>query len=105
MESLLPADEDRDSVREEQEHSSIPDLRDSELERLDNQTLLFLAIERGLPTWTKDLIEAQASLDAQDDSGSTPLMLATIMGHTECVRLLIAHNANVEARIPRTLLR
>uniref|UniRef100_A0A667YM70 Uncharacterized protein n=1 Tax=Myripristis murdjan TaxID=586833 RepID=A0A667YM70_9TELE len=38
------------------------------------------------------------SVDVQDTNGQTPLMLAVLSGHTECVYSLLSQGASVEAR-------
>lgn len=42
----------------------------------------------------KQLLEAKASVDAKDESGSTPLLLAVESCHSEVMRLLLSANAD-----------
>jgi ankyrin repeat protein len=42
------------------------------------------------------LQEGKADIDANDDNGWTPLHLASYMGYRAVVRMLIAHNADIE---------
>ena len=46
----------------------------------------------------KTLIDYNASVDAKTDSGFTPLMLGVQSGNLEAIRLLVAHNADVNAQ-------
>jgi len=53
------------------------------------------------PIWVKmmkTLIDYNASVDAKTDSGFTPLMLGVQSGNLEAIRLLVAHNADVNAQ-------
>ena len=44
------------------------------------------------------LIEHRANVNAQDQRGQTPLMIATMNGHKEVVELLIEKRADIELR-------
>ena len=46
----------------------------------------------------KTLIDYNASVDAKTDSGFTPLMLGVQSGNLEAIKLLVAHNADVNAQ-------
>jgi hypothetical protein len=55
--------------------------------------------------WNRDgfvhaLIEAGADVEAKDENGYTPLLVSVGRGRPEVTRVLIAHGASVEARLP-----
>ena len=58
------------------------------------ETLLHAACEKNLPRVVSALLTKSPGLvDATDDNGVTPLMLATGLGHSEAVQILLAFNA------------
>lgn len=50
---------------------------------------IFLAIRAGCHDFCELLLRFGASVDDRDTLGRTPLMLAALLGHQECVRLLL----------------
>ena len=50
-----------------------------------------LAVSHGRADMVKMLLEAGASVNTQDEDGSTALMCASEHGHTEIVKMLLAH--------------
>ena len=54
------------------------------------------AASRGLTKRVRYLVSKGASVNAHDATGYTPLILATINGHTECVRALLSFGASVD---------
>ena len=64
----------------------------------DNQrTLLHIAAMNGHTEAIRELIEADANIEAQDNAQCTPLYLAAIQGQTEAIRVFIEAGANIEA--------
>jgi ankyrin repeat protein len=70
-----------------------------------NQELLDSA-ERGDSERLIQLVEKEPEIDAQDEFGRTPLMLAALNGHIDVVRLLLENGANpaIEAKFGATAL-
>ena len=64
------------------------------------ETALHLAASRGLQTGLKILLDQQdADIDVKDMSGGkTPLYLAAINKHAECVRMLVENGANLDIK-------
>jgi ankyrin repeat protein len=57
-----------------------------------------MAAESGDSELIEVLLKAGATVDAANDSGTTPLMIAAASGSTSAVAALLAHGANVNAR-------
>ena len=58
---------------------------------------LHLAVAQGDFTAVKQLLESGLEIDARDDRGRTPLMVATYRRNMDLARFLIAHGADVNA--------
>lgn len=59
-------------------------------------TALHYAAYLGHVDIVRMLLKKKANVDARNDNGATPLMLATLRGHTAIVELLCAFNANTD---------
>jgi ankyrin repeat protein len=57
-----------------------------------------LATKNGHESIIKLLLEAGAKVEAKDDNGRTPLLLAAENGHEAVVKLLLEAKANVESK-------
>ena len=44
------------------------------------------------------LLEAGAAVDARDNDGKTPLMVAALAGHKEIAEILVAAGADIDAK-------
>ena len=66
--------------------------------RLRQLTPLHMAAETGDAALIDALLKAGAKVDALNESGTTPLMIASASGSTDAVRTLLAHGADVNAR-------
>ena len=89
-----------DSCIEDVEYMNQGDLEaDGLVQILDhhNRTLLHHASEIGRFEFAKDLIDAKANVNYQDDTLVTPLHLASRGGHLRIVKMLIQHGAEVNA--------
>ena len=65
------------------------------------QDSLHAAVKRNDTTAVQHLLERDAEVDAMDDDGLTPLMLACMTLQEENIRLLVQAGANPDARNPR----
>ncbi|KAF5581079.1 ankyrin unc44 [Fusarium pseudoanthophilum] len=63
----------------------------------DGRTALHIAIEHGLTTEARWIIDDEANIDIADNEGQQPLYLACEKGHTELVQLLLSKAANINA--------
>lgn len=61
---------------------------------LYGSTALHMAAKAGLAAVTTQLLEKRAKPNSIDRDGCTPLITATLYGHTSCVQLLLKHKAN-----------
>jgi len=59
-----------------------------------NVQALFRVVARGNLAWTYRLIAMGADVNVRDDTGQTPLMLATAKGYADMVQVLIQNGAN-----------
>ena len=59
-----------------------------------NKELHYTA-KRGIYRWTKDLIEAGADVNARNQDGETPLIVATLHEHISIMEMLIDKGADV----------
>jgi len=66
--------------------------------RLRQLTPLHMAAETGDATLIEALLKAGAPVDALNDSGTTPLMIASASGSTAAVTTLLAHGADANTR-------
>lgn len=73
------------------QHNVPPDLRSNGDEK---HTALHLAAREGHIEIVRILVEATSSIDAQTNSGFTPLTLAASKGHLEIVQLLLKQGAD-----------
>ena len=55
----------------------------------------FSALRNGDVRQIRDALDKGASVNARDDKGNTPLMLAAVYGDTACIRLLLERGATV----------
>jgi len=62
------------------------------------RTALASAVFRNQYDLARTLLLANAAVDPVDNEGLTPLLLASIYGHAECVEVLIQFNANLESK-------
>ena len=58
------------------------------------QTALHIAAQKGLLGIVQDLVQAGATIDAEDAMGQTPLMLSAMYGRSETVKFLLSKDAN-----------
>jgi ankyrin repeat protein len=58
---------------------------------------IFQAIKYYIPARVKDLVEAGANVNAKENDGSTPLIIASQSGHLDIVKYLVEKGANVNA--------
>lgn len=65
---------------------------------IDRNTALTFASEAGQTECTAILIALEAEVDAQNNKGQTPIMLALRNGHIEVADLLISNKAKTELR-------
>ena len=56
------------------------------------------AAERGYLSSLSHILEAKGMVNAADEAGNTPLHLAAVNQHVECVRMLLRHGAKVTIR-------
>ncbi|KAJ3609681.1 hypothetical protein NHX12_024194 [Muraenolepis orangiensis] len=78
-------------------HGATPMARDYTLKR----TSVHAAALNGYPECLRLLMSSNnqhTSVDVQDSNGQTPLMLAVLSGHTECVYSLLSQGASVAAK-------
>ncbi len=61
------------------------------------QELLFDAARMGRVDVIPALLQAGADIEARNEQGHTPLILASYNGHAEATALLLAHGAQVDA--------
>lgn len=59
-----------------------------------NVQTLFRVVGRGNLAWTYRLIAMGADVNVRNETGQTPLMLATEKGYADMVQVLIQHGAN-----------
>jgi len=59
-----------------------------------NVQALFRVVRRGNLAWTYRLIAMGADVNVRDETGRTPLMIATEKGYADMVQILIQHGAN-----------
>lgn len=71
--------------------STIINTRDKD----SGDTALHLVVKRSDETYTRYLISRGANINAQDERGNTPLLLAVNGGCMGCVEVLLARRANV----------
>lgn len=78
-----------------------PDLRLDALGAYGKPALVLAACGGHTPC-LRLLIDANAMVDVQDDTGNTALLAATQEGHIECVRVLIEARADLEVKNVRS---
>jgi len=59
---------------------------------------LFQAIQKGSQAQVETLLSGGTDVNARDDNGLTPLMVAAFLGRVDVVRLLLQKGADVNAR-------
>lgn len=64
----------------------------------DGTTPLILAARLAIEGMVEDLINADADINAADNSGKTALHWAAAVNNTEAVNILLAHGANRDAQ-------
>ena len=76
------------------------------LQDTNGSTSLFMAVEKGHSSVTKQLITARCNVDLQDSSGSTPIHLAGYKGHVPVTIQVLGElcNVDLETRIVSTAL-
>jgi len=79
-------------------HKDIVELLIEQGANVDGDPILIWAIENNHVDWLNFLIEKNANVNVQDNSGKTPLIIAAQSGHTEVVQLLIDRDANVNVQ-------
>ncbi|XP_059669849.1 protein VAPYRIN-like [Cornus florida] len=84
-----------DEIREVLEKSE-PAWRAADSVDKDGQTLLHLAIAHARPDLVQLLLEFEPDVEAQSQSGSSPLEAASASGEALIIELLLAHRASTE---------
>ena len=64
----------------------------------DGTTPLILSARLAIEGMVEDLINADADINATDDSGKTALHWAAAVNNVEAVQVLLAHGANRDAQ-------
>jgi hypothetical protein len=62
------------------------------------RTVLHKLVRNGEEKLLKDLVDLADDLDAQDNDGMTPLMLAASTGYTNAVKMLVEGGANIDLK-------
>ena len=72
--------------------------RDTKLDTKTNDgtTPLILACRLAIEGMVEDLINAEADINASDDSGKTALHWAAAVNNVEAVQILLKHGANID---------
>ena len=59
---------------------------------------LFQAVQKGSPSEVGSLLSGGIDVNARDDNGLSPLMVASFLGNVDIVKLLLQKGADVNAR-------
>lgn len=96
--------EDEDTVTEDgekltvEEQKVVKQMVDTNQKNKKGQTLCWLAAEKGQSALLKKLIQKGADYEIKDTQGVSPLMAASIKGHTEVVEYLAHKVRNIDEK-------